>query len=126
MSHVSQSYSSGKFKRKAKWIKNSSSELRFSKEPNEHYCMAWLCCFLEVDYKIEDVLVSHLVRTQQFYQLHQLLQFYVITDRQLMACKLLSLHEQYPAAIQLALDMFKRLGQDSHSGFKLVIIIFVL
>ena len=70
----------------------------------------------EVDFDVEDVLVSHLVRTGQYYQLHQLLQYYVINDRKQMACKLLTLHRDYPPAIQLALDMLKRIGVKAYPG----------
>jgi hypothetical protein len=44
-----------------------------------------------------------------FYQLHQLLQYHVVSDSVPVACQLLSLENTYPPAYQLALDMFKRL-----------------
>ncbi|ODM97394.1 hypothetical protein Ocin01_09287 [Orchesella cincta] len=45
-----------------------------------------------------------------FYQLHQFLQNYVVNDSKHLACLLLSLEGEYPAAYQLALDMLKRLS----------------
>jgi hypothetical protein len=50
-----------------------------------------------------------LVRKKRFYQLHQLLQYHVVSDSVHVACQLLSLEGTYPPAYQLALDMLKRL-----------------
>lgn len=41
--------------------------------------------------------------------MHQFLQYHVFSDSKHLACLLLSLNNQYPHAIQLALDMLKRL-----------------
>lgn len=59
-------------------------------------------------------LIQVLVRSHRFYQLHQLIQYHVISDSVHVACKLLSLEAQYPPAFQLALDMFKRLDEGDH------------
>lgn len=59
-------------------------------------------------------LIQVIVRAGKFYQLHQLIQYHVISDSVHVACKLLSLEAQYPPAFQLALDMFKRLDEGDH------------
>ena len=59
-------------------------------------------------------LIQVLVRSGKFYQLHQLIQYHVISDSVHVACKLLSLENQSPPAFQLALDMFKRLDEGDH------------
>jgi len=51
-----------------------------------------------------------LVQNNRFYQLHQFLQYHVISDSLHVACQLLSLERSYPPAYQLALDMLKRLS----------------
>lgn len=51
-----------------------------------------------------------MIKSEQFFQLHQFLQYHVFTDSKPLACLLLSLQNQYPHAAQLALDMFKRLS----------------
>jgi hypothetical protein len=51
-----------------------------------------------------------MVRQRSFNQLHQFLQYQVVTDSKPLACLLLSLEGVYPAAHQLALDMLKRLS----------------
>jgi len=58
---------------------------------------------------IHELLIDYLVRNGRFYQLHQLLQYHVVTDSVPVACQLLSLERDYPPAFQLALDMLKRL-----------------
>lgn len=56
-----------------------------------------------------ELLINFLVRNRRFYQLHQLLQYHVVSDSVHVACQLLSLESTYPPAYQLALDMLKRL-----------------
>ena len=56
------------------------------------------------------LLISLMVRNNQFYQLHQFLQYHVISDSLHVACQLLSLEPSYPPAAQLALDILKRLS----------------
>ncbi|XP_046859554.1 regulator of MON1-CCZ1 complex-like [Xenia sp. Carnegie-2017] len=66
---------------------------------------------MKVDYNIHELLINTLVHTKKYYQLHQLLQYHVITDSKLLACVMLSLETDYPPAYQLALDMLKRLNK---------------
>ena len=58
---------------------------------------------------LHELLINLLVRSGQFYQLHQLLQYHIISDSKPIACLLLSLEAAYPAAFQLAMDMLCRL-----------------
>ena len=44
----------------------------------------------------------------RYYQLHQFIQYGVITDSKHIACLLLSLESVYPPASQIALDMMAR------------------
>eukprot|EP01122_Echinamoeba_exundans_P004169 TRINITY_DN14182_c0_g1_i1.p1 TRINITY_DN14182_c0_g1~~TRINITY_DN14182_c0_g1_i1.p1 ORF type:complete len:758 (+),score=141.94 TRINITY_DN14182_c0_g1_i1:36-2276(+) len=66
---------------------------------------------LQVHSFIYELIIDLLVRNNRFYQLHQLLQYHVLSDSIHVACQLLSLASSYPAAMQLSLDMFKRLGE---------------
>eukprot|EP00092_Neocalanus_flemingeri_P012398 GFUD01013366.1.p1 GENE.GFUD01013366.1~~GFUD01013366.1.p1 ORF type:complete len:648 (+),score=195.80 GFUD01013366.1:551-2494(+) len=59
---------------------------------------------------IYELLINLCVKTEQFYQLHQYLQYHVIGDSKPVACLLLSLESAYKPARQLALDMMTRLG----------------
>jgi len=59
---------------------------------------------------ISELLINLCVKTGQFYQLHQYLQYHVIGDSKPVACLLLSLESVYKPARQLALDMMTRLG----------------
>ncbi|RWS28618.1 uncharacterized protein B4U80_07231 [Leptotrombidium deliense] len=65
---------------------------------------------IAVQYFIYELLINVLIRSNRFYQLHQFLQYHVFSDSKPLACLLLSLHPKYPHAIQLSLDMFKRLS----------------
>ena len=58
---------------------------------------------------LHELLINLLVRSGQFYQLHQFLQYHIISDSKPLACLLLSLEAVFPAALQLALDMLSRL-----------------
>ena len=58
---------------------------------------------------LHELLINLLVRSGQFYQLHQLLQYHIISDSKPLACLLLSLEAAYPASFQLAMDMLCRL-----------------
>jgi hypothetical protein len=64
---------------------------------------------LAVEAFLNELLINFLVRNNRFYQLHQLLQYHVVSDSVHVACQLLSLETTYPPAYQLALDMLKRL-----------------
>ncbi|RXG55843.1 hypothetical protein Avbf_07545, partial [Armadillidium vulgare] len=60
---------------------------------------------------INELVINGLVKTGQFYQLHQLLQYHVLADsKPLVTCLLLSLVGVYSAAEQLSLDMLSRLN----------------
>ncbi|PAA92675.1 hypothetical protein BOX15_Mlig007639g2, partial [Macrostomum lignano] len=63
-----------------------------------------------VQHFLFETLVRALVTTGRFGELHQLIQYHVISDSKPIACLLLSLQSLYPPAHQLALDMMKRLG----------------
>jgi len=64
---------------------------------------------IKVEPFLHEMLINFLVRNNRFYQLHQLLQYHVVSDSVHVACQLLSLESTYPPAYQLALDMLKRL-----------------
>ncbi|XP_054153556.1 regulator of MON1-CCZ1 complex-like [Oppia nitens] len=64
---------------------------------------------IQIQYFVYEVLIRHLVRSEQYYQMHQFLQYHVFTDSKPLACLLLSLEPHYKFAVQLALDMLKRL-----------------
>ncbi|KAJ4460430.1 putative MIC1 protein [Paratrimastix pyriformis] len=57
------------------------------------------------------LVITLLARGRRFHQLHQFLQYHVVTDEPHVACKLLALEKEYPPAYQMALDMLSRLGQ---------------
>ncbi|EGG17529.1 colon cancer-associated Mic1-like domain-containing protein [Cavenderia fasciculata] len=59
--------------------------------------------------KIFTLLLSLFINNNMFSQLHQFLQYHVVEDSPNIAYKLLSISETYPPALQLSLDMFKRL-----------------
>jgi len=63
---------------------------------------------IKVSSFIYELVIVLLVRNNKFYQLHQFLQYHVITDSFHVACQLLSLEKTYPPAFQLAIDMLKR------------------
>lgn len=70
---------------------------------------------IAVQHYLYELLINTLVQHSCFYQLHQFLQYHVLTDSQHLACSLLSLESVYPPAYQLALDMLKRLSTASDS-----------
>ncbi|XP_066960869.1 regulator of MON1-CCZ1 complex isoform X1 [Macrobrachium rosenbergii] len=63
-----------------------------------------------VQHFLYELVINALVRTRQFYQLHQLLQYHVLADSKPLACLLLSLVGVYSAGQQLSLDMLCRLN----------------
>ncbi|CAB3369225.1 Hypothetical predicted protein [Cloeon dipterum] len=65
---------------------------------------------IPVQHYLYELLINTMVHRKAFFQLHQLLQYHVVSDSKPLACLLLSLENIYPAAHQLALDMLKRLG----------------
>lgn len=64
---------------------------------------------IPIQHNIFELLINVLVLNKSFTQLHQFLQYHIITDSKPIACLLLSLENLYPAANQLALDMLHRL-----------------
>ncbi|KAJ7387030.1 Regulator of MON1-CCZ1 complex [Desmophyllum pertusum] len=65
---------------------------------------------IEVEHYLYELIINLLVHNKCFYQLHQFLQYHVISDSKPLACLMLSLESTYPPAYQLALDMLKRLN----------------
>jgi len=66
-----------------------------------------------VEYYLNEFIINLLVKRSLYYQLHQFIQYYVLSDSKPLACKLLTLESAYPPAYGLALDMMKRLGDDA-------------
>uniref|UniRef100_A0A6B2KYX7 Uncharacterized protein n=1 Tax=Arcella intermedia TaxID=1963864 RepID=A0A6B2KYX7_9EUKA len=64
--------------------------------------------YLSVKSFIYEIVIRLLVQNNRFYQLHQFIQYHVISDSQHVAYQLLYLGKSYPPAYQLALDMLKR------------------
>lgn len=65
---------------------------------------------IPVQHFLYELVVNTLVNHNCFYQLHQFLQYHVLSDSKPIACLLLSLESCYPPAHQLALDMLKRVS----------------
>jgi len=65
---------------------------------------------IPVNHYIYELVINAMVRRKFFYQLHQFLMCHVVADSKPLACLLLSLEGVYPASLQLALDMLKRLS----------------
>ena len=65
---------------------------------------------INVEHCMFELLMNILIENKCFYQLHQFLQYHVISDSKPLACLLLSRELVYPPATQLAMDMFKRLS----------------
>ena len=63
-----------------------------------------------VEHFLYEMIMNVLIENKCFYQLHQFLQYHVISDSKPLACLLLSRELVYPPATQLAMDMFKRLS----------------
>eukprot|EP00050_Salpingoeca_kvevrii_P008248 m.301738 g.301738 ORF g.301738 m.301738 type:complete len:655 (-) comp14900_c0_seq1:60-2024(-) len=59
------------------------------------------------------MVIELLARNKRYYQLHQFLQYHVVTDSKPVACTLLALESKYPPTFQLALDMLKRTAVSS-------------
>ena len=66
--------------------------------------------FIQIEHYLYKLLVNALIKANKLYQLHQYLQYHVLSDSKPLACLLLSIQSTYPASNQLALDMLKRLG----------------
>ncbi|CAI9721715.1 Regulator of MON1-CCZ1 complex [Octopus vulgaris] len=65
---------------------------------------------INVQHYLYELVINILVNHNCFYQLHQFLQYHVLTDSKPLACLMLSLESVYTPAHQLALDMMKRLS----------------
>lgn len=65
---------------------------------------------IQVEHFLFELVMNILIENKCFYQLHQFLQYHVISDSKPLACLLLSRELVYPPATQLAMDMFKRLS----------------
>lgn len=65
---------------------------------------------IQVEHFLFELMMNILIENKCFYQLHQFLQYHVISDSKPLACLLLSRELVYPPATQLAMDMFKRLS----------------
>ena len=63
-----------------------------------------------VEHFLFELVMNILIENKCFYQLHQFLQYHVISDSKPLAFLLLSRELVYPPATQLAMDMFKRLS----------------
>ena len=63
---------------------------------------------VKADNYIYELLISLLIETKNFYQLQQFIQYRVVEDSTDVACLLVSKELVYPAAAQLALDMYRR------------------
>ncbi|GAM28434.1 hypothetical protein SAMD00019534_116100 [Acytostelium subglobosum LB1] len=59
--------------------------------------------------KLYELLISLFIDNQMYSELHRFLQYNVVEDSKIIAYKLLSLGASYPPALQLSMDMFKRL-----------------
>ena len=64
---------------------------------------------IPAQHSLHELLINFLVLSGQYYQLHQLLQYHIISDSKPLACLLLSLEAAYPAAFQLSMVMLSRL-----------------
>lgn len=64
---------------------------------------------LRISYFFYEIIVGLLVRCNQLFRLHQLVQFQVLGDSAPLACLLLSLEKSYQPAFLLGIDMLKRL-----------------
>lgn len=62
-----------------------------------------------VEHFLLEMIMNMLIENKCYYQLHQFLQYHVISDSKPLAFLLLSRELVYPPATQLAMDMFKRL-----------------
>ena len=65
---------------------------------------------ITVEHFLFEMVMNILIENKCFYQLHQFLQYHVISDSKPLACLLLSRELVYPPATQLAMDMFKRIS----------------
>ena len=65
---------------------------------------------LPTDGELGGLLLCLLAQQRSYFQLHQFVQYHIVTDSPALAAQLLSLAPDYPPAAELALDMLRRLG----------------
>ena len=65
---------------------------------------------LPSDGELGGALLALLAQQRSYFQLHQFVQYHIVTDSPALAAQLLSLAPDYPPASELALDMLRRLG----------------
>ncbi|KAK2723768.1 regulator of MON1-CCZ1 complex-like [Artemia franciscana] len=101
-------------------INNGDREVKVSSKTRKKciavttsYIRSLIQWHLPVQHYIYELLIGLLLESDNFYQLHQMLQYHAISDSKPLACLLLSLEPKYPAAVQLAVDMLRRLGNAS-------------
>ena len=70
---------------------------------------------------LSELLIKMLVRGGCWYQLHQLLQYRVISDSKVLACLLLSFEQVYPPSLQLAMDMMHRMRTSKEEIFQILV-----
>jgi hypothetical protein len=76
---------------------------------------------ITIEHYLYKLLVNALIKSNKLYQLHQYLQYHVLSDSKTLAYLLLSLQQTYPASNQLALDMLKRLGTGNEEIFEVLL-----
>lgn len=92
------------------FVENKSINYKFMVAVLVEYIRSLNQFLIEVEHYLYELIINLLVRNKCFYQLHQFLQYHVISDSKPLACLMLSLECEYPPAYQLALDMLKRLN----------------
>eukprot|EP00111_Clytia_hemisphaerica_P004587 TCONS_00013170-protein len=97
------------------FIENESMGYKFIAAVLLEYIRSLNLFKIPVEYYMNEFIINLLVQKKLYYQLHQFLQYHVLSDSKPLACLLLSLESVYPCAYDLALDMMKRLGNDADS-----------
>lgn len=92
------------------FVENKNINYKFMVAVLVEYIRSLNQFLIEVEHYLYELIINLLVRNKCFYQLHQFLQYHVISDSKPLACLMLSLECEYPPAYQLALDMLKRLN----------------
>jgi len=99
----------------SKFVQSKDVPYKFAIALIVEYIRSLSLYHIAVQHYLYELLISTLVQHSCFYQLHQFLQYHILSDSQHLACLLLSLETVYPPAYQLALDMLKRLSTASDS-----------
>ena len=68
---------------------------------------------IQPQYFLNELLIKTMVKTESWFQLHQMMNYKILTDSKPLACLLLSLENSYKPAAQLACDMLNRLKGNS-------------